>query len=297
MKNLTIPFFSLLLIMAIGSVNAQSILNIPGDYATIQAAINAASSGDIIEVDAGNYAEAINIPVGKVLTIKGANAGVAAGNNPGIRGAETILDGGFYIRSGSTIDGFTIKNGSYSGSIKNCVTVANNNVTVKNCIIQDVSGSQNNGIETQGTNNFTLENSTIKNNWRGLYLNPGSGHIFTGNLIDANNGVGVGIGSDGLSNFTMTGNTISNHSLEGWGTSGVGLNVKANQNQFLDNGLHIANYGGNEINATCNWYGTADEDVFKDKIHGSIIYFPYKIDDTPDSCLKPSFKLKIKQSY
>lgn len=169
-------------------------------------------------------------------------------------------------------------------------------MTVKNCIIQDVSGSQNNGIETQGTNNFTLENSTIKNNWRGLYLNPGSGHIFTGNLIDANNGIGVGIGSDGLSNFTMTGNTISNHSLEGWGTSGVGLNVKANQNQFLDNGLHIANYGGNEINATCNWYGTADEDVFKDKIHGDVKYFPYKTDAGPDSCLKPSFKLKIKKS-
>ena len=99
MKNLTKPFFALLLIMSIGSVNAQSTQNVPGDHTTIQAAINAASSGDIIEVDAGNYAEAINIPVGKVLTIKGANAGVAAGNNPGMRGAETILDGGFYVRS------------------------------------------------------------------------------------------------------------------------------------------------------------------------------------------------------
>ncbi len=37
------------------STSAADIINVPGDYATIQAAVNAASNGDIIAIDAGNY--------------------------------------------------------------------------------------------------------------------------------------------------------------------------------------------------------------------------------------------------
>ncbi len=243
----------------------------------IQDAIDAASAGDVIEVAAGTYEEAVAL--NKAVILNGANAGIAAGNDPGTRGNESILDGGFYVTAAATIDGFEIKNGSSSGSILNCVTAATTGITVKNSILKDVAGNQNNGLETvSGVDNLTLENNTITNNWRGIYLNPGSGHVFTGNLIDANSGVGVGIGSDGLSNFTMTNSTISNHTLEGWGASGVGESVAANNNIFLSNGVSIAHYGGEQIDATLNYWGSSTPD-FADIISGNVDYLPYYTDE------------------
>lgn len=231
-------------------------LQVPADHPTIQAAINAANQGDIIVVAAGTYTESIHL--NKDVTIRGANAGVAAGPNPGSRGIETIIDGGFIVSAaGATIDGVTIQNGRLSGSVRVGVAVAASNVTVTNTIIENVSSpAQSDGLSTQtGNNNLTLTHSTIRNNWRGIYLNPGSGHILAGNLITNNNGVGVGIGSDGQSDLTLTDNTISNHDLEGWGASAVGSNVVASGNSFIDNEVSVAHYGGSAIDANGNYWG------------------------------------------
>ena len=82
-----------------------------GGYASIDAAITAATSGDTIIVAPGTW----TLPTGdsgKQLTFLGANAGIGAN---GVRGPETIIDGGvtpanFRFESGAgTFDGFTIK--------------------------------------------------------------------------------------------------------------------------------------------------------------------------------------------
>lgn len=235
-----------------------AIINVPGDQATIQAAITAATAGDEIVVAAGTYNEELTLD--KDVTIQGANAGTAAGATPGIRGAETIINGGFIVSAaGATLDGLHIINGRTSGSFKVGVAVSASNVTVTNSIIEDViAPAQSDGLSTQpGNNNLTLTDSTIRDNWRGIYLNPGSGHTISGNLIDANNGVGVGIGSDGQSNLTVTDNVISNHSLEGWGISAVGAGVVASGNSFTGNTVSLAHYGGQELDASSNYWGSA----------------------------------------
>ena len=56
------------------------------DFSTIQAAINAASAGDTIEVAAGTYNETLTVD--KSLNFVGANAGI---DGTGARGAETVL--------------------------------------------------------------------------------------------------------------------------------------------------------------------------------------------------------------
>ena len=45
-------------------------ITVPGDYSTIQDAINAASNGDVIEVEAGLYVERLN-PGGKQIMVRG----------------------------------------------------------------------------------------------------------------------------------------------------------------------------------------------------------------------------------
>ena len=99
----------------VSSNSPTIIINVPANYSTIQAAINAANNGDIITVDAGIYRE--DITLNKYLQLRGANYTINP--NSGIRISETIIQPGtsdpdantyFYITasgSGSTIDGFT----------------------------------------------------------------------------------------------------------------------------------------------------------------------------------------------
>ena len=95
------------------TVQAGSTINVPGDYATIQAAINAASAGDTINVAAGTYAG--GIVVNKPVTI----LGDPGDDTPGPGTGAPIIDGGsvpgdaFLISNGVsnvTIRGFEIRN-------------------------------------------------------------------------------------------------------------------------------------------------------------------------------------------
>jgi hypothetical protein len=68
-----------------------------GGYATIQAAVNAAADGDIIEIAAGTYTENVTI-TGKALTIDGVETGGV--NNVTLNGQITVagtLNGAFAI--------------------------------------------------------------------------------------------------------------------------------------------------------------------------------------------------------
>jgi len=78
---------------------------------TLQAAIDKASAGDTINVEAGIYPYAGVVTVNKTLTLKGAQAGVDA--RPRIEPLESILEnsGGIYVTANDVIiDGFIVQN-------------------------------------------------------------------------------------------------------------------------------------------------------------------------------------------
>ena len=121
------PIVALIVLMSLFSLsNAQITVNGGGSYATIQAAINAAASGDVIDVPPGIYTEELSI-VSKSLTLNGANAAIPAGNAPGVRGAESEIIGRMLV-SGNTFDltvsGFTLRPNTNSQCIVlYCITV------------------------------------------------------------------------------------------------------------------------------------------------------------------------------
>lgn len=80
--------------------------NVPGDFATIQDAIDGATSGDVILVGAGSYAEAIIIDA-KNLTITGAGAGssIITGTGAVTQYIVRITNGAVVDFSGFTVDG------------------------------------------------------------------------------------------------------------------------------------------------------------------------------------------------
>jgi parallel beta-helix repeat protein len=88
---------------------------VPQDHKTIQAAIDAAQPGDMVQVAAGRYSERISVRAGIIVR----SAGDDTKGKVGLKRAEvTIIDGdgkgsdkpGMVMAEGSTLDGFTITN-------------------------------------------------------------------------------------------------------------------------------------------------------------------------------------------
>src|SRR5690242_1426354 len=80
-----------------GGVDA---LQVPQEYPTIQAAVDAAKAGDLVLVDKGTYKEAVDVTTADI-TIRGADRN------------QVILDGGFELENGVRVldtDGVVVEN-------------------------------------------------------------------------------------------------------------------------------------------------------------------------------------------
>jgi len=164
-------------------------INVPDDYATIQAAIDAASSGDIINVDAGTYPEVLTIS--KQVSIVGAGvsqvtieAGDLAGsNNAGIYvSADNVSLQGFTLDGGSgtpTHPLYGIKYYAVSGGSLTDILVVNVERTgfdllgISATTVSSVSSQDNggHGIQLSDCNNIALSNITATGNtWNGISI-------------------------------------------------------------------------------------------------------------------------------
>lgn len=247
------------------------------DFTTIQEAINKATAGDKVDVLANPYNE--NLTITKNLTLAGANFNIAAGKEPGIRGDESIINGGILINTDSVVEinGLTIVDGAelYGGGSVGGITVVGSGHMIKNNIfIGDSEHScQYPAIHhsANGGDNLVIDNNEMYNWCQGVYFNPSSGHTVTNNNFHNNQ---VGIGSDGLSNVAVNNNIFKDNALEGWGASAVGVNVSGHLNKFINTGSAVAHYGGEQINAINNWWGVAVPD-FSVIVLGDVDYDPW----------------------
>jgi hypothetical protein len=139
-------FMLVLTVCSAGEVCAATI-NVPADYLTISAAITAATSGDTIQIAAGNHNES-GINVTKQLIIQGESADT------------TIIDGGatdsvFIVTGNNTIviSDMTIQNGKATdpspGDRGGGILNYNENLVVRNCIFNGNSAAYGGGIYSE----------------------------------------------------------------------------------------------------------------------------------------------------
>ena len=160
--------------------------NTPPNYHTIQAAINAAGSGDTIIVAAGTYAQDLNIPGAKTnLELVGATGAIIKGVQVGI--FPTHVPGIAVRASGVKIHGFTIESPDYpAGKHSSGIIVGAANVEIyeNSFVIKDdgIGNGWGVSIETYGgwagdisglyihDNTFTSTTGTDMGS-EGIYIN------------------------------------------------------------------------------------------------------------------------------
>ncbi|GAA0530938.1 hypothetical protein FHS83_002615 [Rhizomicrobium palustre] len=140
-------FFSAALLAAAGGASAATLSVGAGQkYKTIQAAIDAATQGDVIAISPGSYTGARVYK--SSLTLYGTAGGV-------------------------TISGGLVQS-------KGLIVVSSSNTTIKNITFSGAKGGDGNGagIRMQGTN-LTVLNSVFKNNQNGILADPNGGSTLT----------------------------------------------------------------------------------------------------------------------
>lgn len=158
MKKLYCLMLSMLL-LTVSAVGQTTITVGPSgaNHTTIQAAINAANSGDIIQVAAGTYAETLNLG-GKSLTISGSGT------------TQTIIDAngisGYAIQGfgdNSKLENLKLINSQYFGFKIQNISI----ITLENILVE---GSAKTGIDINGVNGGTLTNIEVNNTVGGFGL-------------------------------------------------------------------------------------------------------------------------------
>ena len=213
------------------STTIAATINVPGDYPTIQEAINASSDGDTIQLVQGLYTES-NINVNSTVTIQGT---VVDGDPVTI--VQRLTDGQpvFVISNGNaTLRGLQIL--PVSGTFGTGISITGGSPTIDNCYI---SGHTSSGISCVWSNPH-ITNCTISANSAvsggGIYCRGSestiSGCTITGNTAGTGGGIYVDLFSPTISNCHITGNTANaNSNAEIGGPSGFGGGIYSGPNK------------------------------------------------------------------
>ena len=233
MKKIFSILFALVLVVSLGLATTAPVLadviNVPGDYPTIQEAIDAASDGDTIVVAAGLYEE--NVDIDKSLTLKGAQAGVDARTRSG---AETIIEPeeGAAIKIISAadrvvvIDGLTVRNAEHGITAPEPVMAED--ITIKNVRALNLVHF---AISAAFTTEATIEYCYVEGAEYGI--NAGAIVPFDPTVATFRNNetVNVEFGISGyLQNSLIEGNLVRDFVTGGVGISGQFINTEIRNN-------------------------------------------------------------------
>jgi len=222
MKKIFGILLALVLVVSLGLVTAAQVLadviDVPGDYPTIQEAIDAASDGDTIMVAAGKY-DAFQV-------IEKTNISIIS-----TEGATVSTAGYFWIGVGPIGDAWVM-----------AAVYESENINIEGI---DFDGTGVSGKEVFIGIAYVDSTGRIAD-------------LTVENIIGTDLGAGVAIiGDVGTSTVEMTGATISDNDDTGIYVCGDSM-LEAHFNKIVDNAeCGVLNDGGETVDATRNWWGHA----------------------------------------
>jgi hypothetical protein len=226
------------------SLGSTTIINVPGDQATIQAGINASSAGDTVLVDTGLYVENIDFNDHSIVLC---SRFLTTGDTSYI--SSTIIDGDssglvitirFNEDSTTVVAGFTLQNGYATDG--GGVHFDAPGVSLRNLVIKDNAAEGNGGgvylSPWFSSERVSMVDCTVRGNASGLrgggiysHLGTNCTLYISGCVIEDNTGFNKGGGfysstASVLTHCTFSGNTVSQYASEPWAGGGFfGENV------------------------------------------------------------------------
>jgi parallel beta helix pectate lyase-like protein len=236
---------------------AAAVLNVPGTFSTIQAAIDVAANGDTVLVADGAYTGEGNKNLdfgGKLITVR-------SQNGP----AVTVIDcaggdffgRGFYFHSGETaaarVEGFTIRNGFHTAGAG--MLIENSSPTVTHCA-------------------FINNHCTAVGGGMAIYNSSAAvtSCLFNGNIGSVSAGAGAGMylqgGSPVVTNCTFSGNLAfgvirigGGMAIESGSAAVTNCTFSGNEAPFGEGGgMHIG--GGTPAVTNCILWGNSPDQIF-----------------------------------
>jgi PKD domain len=209
-------------------VNAANVLNVPGTYATIQAAIDASSSGDTVMVAPGTYFENIDFK-GKLITVQsaqGPSVTTIDGSN-----LAPVVNFSTNETAAALIQGFTLQHGNATGAFGYegaGIHINGASPTVDgNVITANTSCADGTGISIAFASP-TIRDNTITGNSKqagcsgqnggGIYVRgAASAQIIHNSITNNTTDFGGGISLFAAGTPTLLNNTISNNNAGYYG--------------------------------------------------------------------------------
>jgi len=220
--------------------NGPQTLKVPGDYPTIQSAINDAYEGEAIEIAPGEYHE--NITIDKSVSLLGEDK------------ATTILDSCRVdvVAYGARISNLTIRNGYYDcislskarscDISENIIDTSYVGILLSNSSFNRVTGNSvtncSYGILSDQFSSYnTLSSNEISKNGDGILLfDWGYGNIISNNTIGNNYGYGLWIGSSTHYNQILDNHFIRNRDTALFLLGTFSNCITKNYIEYSDNG-------------------------------------------------------------
>ena len=250
-----------------GPATAQGVFGATA-FSDIQAAITATDTGGTVTVLEGTYTG--NVAVNKSVTLEGANAGISAGAEAETRGDETVIDGSITIQADDvTIDGITLVGGSDIGGDVAGIYIAGGaaDATISNNIITgDGTGRGILSTFNGDNDNLLIENNEISGWTSGVFNQTNDNVDVVGNLIHDNV---AGVANDLVNDGLIEGNDFKDND-EAIGTFNS-TDLVVTGNDLAENTVAIANYGGEQVAAIDNFFGTVDPDEIADLVIGDVL--------------------------
>ena len=236
------------------------------DFTSIQAAIDAAISGNTIYVYTGTYSE--NVVVNKQLTLEGEGAEVVTVTNCTSDSPVFNVTADYVNISGFTVTGATgwgAHAGIYLGGVNHC-TISSNNVLINcngiylyhsdnNTIIDNNASSSigcGSGILLRSSDsNYIITNNASNNEYPGIYLVASDSNIIADNTLINNTACNYTYGGLELY-FSSNSNTITNNTIIDNVGNGIRIWDSSNSNTLTNNIIESNNHYGVYLSSSSN---------------------------------------------